>query len=138
MKEQNESITSVFNDKLIADFMGVKNVFEYKLKEKEGVMTLGLYIANSSDGDIDYTHDGINFIQYGYSFDWLMPVIEKIEKQGCIVEIWLSLGKGCRIMKPTNTPCIVSEYEGNSLMEVIYGAIIGYVKWYNENGKVQM
>jgi hypothetical protein len=100
-------------------------------------MTLGLYIADSEDGDIDYTHEGINFIQYGYSFDWLMPVIEKIEKQGCIVEIWLSLGKGCRIMKPTNKPCIVSEYEGNSLMEVIYGAIVGYIKWYNENADIE-
>lgn len=136
MKEPNENISSISKDKLIADFMEVENVFEYKVKQNDSIMTLGLYIANSSEGGIDYTHDGINFIQYGYSFDWLMPVLEKIEKQGCIVEIWMSLGKGCRIMKPTLKPCIVAEYEGNSLMEVIYGAIVQYIEWYNESGKV--
>jgi hypothetical protein len=133
-REPNENISSIEDDKLIADFMEIENVFEYKIKEKDGtITTLGLYIADGEDGYIDYSNDVINFIKYSVSFDWLMPVIEKIEKQGCIVEIWLSLGKGCRIMKPTNKPCIVSEYEGNSLSEVLYGAIVGYIKWYNEH-----
>lgn len=136
-REPNENISSIEDDKLIADFMGIENVFEYKIKENDDtngdtMMTLGLYIADDEEGGIDYSNDEINWIKYSVSFDWLIPVIETIEKQGCIVEIWLSLGKGCRIMKPTNKPCIVSEYEGNSLSEVLYGAIVGYIKWYNE------
>jgi len=61
-------------NKLIANFMGVKNVFEYDF----GDNIKALYIASQEDGDIDYK-SGIDWLDYT---DWnkLMPVIDKIEE----------------------------------------------------------
>lgn len=61
-------------NKLIADFMKVKNVFEYDFGD--GIKNL--YIASKEDGDIDYK-SGIDWLDYT---DWnkLMPVIDKIEE----------------------------------------------------------
>ena len=61
-------------NKLIAKFMGIKNVFEYDF----GDDIKALYIASKEDGDIDYKN-GIDWLDYT---DWnkLMPVIDKIEE----------------------------------------------------------
>lgn len=72
--------------------------------------------------------------KYNVSWDWLMPVIEKIEQQGCIVEIWLSLGKGCRIQKPqSKTQSWHVVMESNSTIEAVYFSVVEFIKWYNEN-----
>jgi hypothetical protein len=66
-------MTLVEGNKLIADFMEVKNVFEYDF----GDNIKALYISSKEDGDIDYK-SGIDWLDYT---DWnkLMPVIDKIE-----------------------------------------------------------
>jgi len=61
-------------NKLIADFMGVKNVFEYNF----GDYVKNLYIAEDELGDIDYKN-GIDWLNY-YDWNKLMPVIDKIEE----------------------------------------------------------
>ena len=53
------------NDKLFVKFLEIKNVFEYK--NKKGIL-FGLYIAEDSDGLIDYDN-GINFITYNNSIE---------------------------------------------------------------------
>ena len=67
-------MTLLEGNKLIADFMGVKNVFEYNFGDN--IKTL--YIASEEDGDI-YYKNGIDWLDYT---DWnkLMPVIDKIEE----------------------------------------------------------
>jgi len=67
-------ITLIEGNKLIANFMGVKNVFEYNFGDD--IKTL--YIAEDELGDIDYKN-GIDWLDYT---DWnkLMPVIDKIEE----------------------------------------------------------
>jgi hypothetical protein len=67
-------------------------------------------------------------------FNRLMPVVEKIEGMGCIVEIWLSGGKGCRITKVmSKTKSWTVPIESNSTIETVYKAVVEFIKWYNEN-----
>ena len=61
-------------NKLIANFMGIKNVFEYDFGDN--IKTL--YIAEDESGDIDYKN-GVNWLDY-YDWNKLMPVIDKIEE----------------------------------------------------------
>lgn len=66
-------MTLLEGNKLIAEFMGIANVFEYDF----GDNIKALYIASKEDGDTDYK-SGIDWLDYT---DWnkLMPVIDKIE-----------------------------------------------------------
>jgi hypothetical protein len=116
------------NNRLIAEFMQLEPSVEvmgssklyYKIK---GYQRHDSLIASEDE------------FEYHLSFDWLMPVIEKIEGQGTIVEIWLCLAKSCRITttgfkKPTIR---IANTESNSLIDAVYEAVIEYIKWYNQN-----
>jgi|ERR1039457_170909 hypothetical protein len=120
-------------NKLIAEFMVIKNVFEYIMKDG---ISLGLYIAEDEDGSIDYSHVRINFIKYHSSWDWLIPVVSKIEESN---EFSVIIFKGCcdihdalgkyksfeSIEKGGGQPKILSTYQ----------AVIEFIKWYNKNNK---
>lgn len=72
-------------------------------------------------------------LKYHSSWDWLMPVVEKIEFRGCIVEIWMSLGVGCRIVRPLkNDKSWETLREGNDLFEVVYDCVMDFIKWDNK------
>lgn len=116
------------NNKLIAEFMGwnkytnpihdIKDTHNYYRMEYEG-----------GNADIRDIKD----MQYHTSWDWLMSVVEKIERMGCIVEIWLSLGKGCKIVKgsfkkPINT---IANTENNSTILAVYEAVVEFITWHN-------
>jgi len=62
------------NEKLISDFMKVENVFPYICKNEY----FGMYIAEDEYGTIDYTHNGINWLNYK-SWVNIMSVVENIE-----------------------------------------------------------
>lgn len=77
-----------------------------------------------------YAYGGI---MYHSSWDWLMPVVEKIEKHGCIVEIWLSNAKGCRITKVlSKTKSWSAPVESNNTIEAVYQAVVEFIKWFNQ------
>jgi hypothetical protein len=71
---------------------------------------------------------------YDTSWDWLIPVVEKIETIDINGEMVIleAIGKrakfilefGCRIL-PDN--------EGRSKIEATYKAVVEFIKWYNEN-----
>lgn len=65
------------------------------------------------------------------SFDMLIPVVEKIENMGCIVEIWLSLGKGCRIAKVSKYQSWQTTMESNSTIKAVWLAVVEFIQWYN-------
>lgn len=103
------------NNALIAEFMGLRF---HKI------------------GWVDVCHIDGNYecekLKYHTSWDWLIPVVEKIEQQGCIIEIWLSLGKGCRIQKPiTQGESYQAVMESNSTIEAVWLTVIEYITWYN-------
>lgn len=107
-------------NKLIAEFMG------YKLSQYH-------------DGDIFWSPDGLKQLhinELDFNSDWslLMPVAEKIEAVGCIVQIWKSNAAGCKITKVGNKFEKPKSFviEGNSLMKAIYETVVAFIKWHNE------
>ena len=118
MKEDN-----LENNKIIADFMN------QPYEEFNGSIAL----SEANEGVLYY--DPIVYLNYDRDWSLLMPVVEKIETMGTIVQIWLCLAKSCRITttgfkKPTIR---IANTESNSLIEAVYEAVIEYIKWYNQN-----
>jgi predicted metal-dependent hydrolase len=112
-------MNNIENNKLIAEFMGYPK------------------IANDEDKR-DYLED---CVKYHESWDWLMPVVEKIEKnKGLTVQI---IGRSTSILRNGNgqseafNKC--SEYLkqypirefGNDKLEGCYKAVIEFVIWSN-------
>lgn len=102
-------------NKLIAEFMG----YDYFKNH---------YIHRDSNTPIGnmFTEDKI---QYHSSFDWLMPVVEKIEALGYSVFIqndccWLRVARaGMKIP-------IITHLSDNKITST-YKAVIEFIKWYN-------
>lgn len=106
------------SNKLIAEFMGGKK--DSGRTEWFYFSTIGKYIRET---DLDYN----------CSWDWIMPVVEKIDQIGASVIIGrmfceigytdpLNQSKGFKVR-------IASGVKINA----INGAVIDFIKWYNEN-----
>lgn len=69
-------------------------------------------------------------LQFYLSWDWLMPVVEKIESLDCVVEITETF---CHIYKE-NVGWINSD-KGNckTKIESVYKAVIQFINWHNQN-----
>jgi hypothetical protein len=126
------------NNKLIADFMGVKNVFKYILHTGTFV---GYYIAENEDGKIDYD-DGVNFLKYNSCFNYLIPVIDKISKvvikgnppfnNDQYVRVEIVPNGYVKISNLRDSPITTNiSIEGN-LINAIYKAVVLFIKWYNK------
>jgi len=77
-------------------------------------------------------------LKYHSSWDWLMPVVEKIHSTPAVIfEFTIALIPFCRIMyTPKNQPHkIFMSEERNDItgMEAIYQAVIQFIYWYNTN-----
>lgn len=115
------------NNKLIAEFMGAIH--------KEG------YVGSGYAGDIPCylyfpilkRYYSIKRLEYNTSWDWLMPVVEKIESTNilshegmnvniynCVVEI------RCRWK---NT--LIALHMANTRFEALYNAVVDFITWYN-------
>ena len=74
-------------------------------------------------------------LKYHTSWDWLMPVVDKIEKYG-IIEISYALVSTCRICviggKTENAFNIINDNNGalNPIIAV-YSSVVEFIKWYN-------
>lgn len=103
------------DDKLIAEFMGFnKNVFEPEF-----------YVLPSP-----YNSDGpfcsCEFLRFANSWDWLMPVVEKIEKiEGVSVIIKKSR---CRILIGKKVFSCHTIVKLNSM----YRVVVEFIQWYNQ------
>lgn len=109
---------------LIAKFLGYKR--------NEIINNGWMRVKNWDIKDFGYFDD--KDLHYHDNWLWIMPVVEKIESQhGCIIQIWLSLGKGCKIMKVTDENKQVRhfDYESNSTIEAIWQCVIQFINWYN-------
>lgn len=100
-------------NRLIADFMGY-----YFQGDK-------FYSRSSGKGN------WFKEAKYDRSWDWLMPVVEKIEKMDygfkmCrkVVEVYID-----------STKAIICKEKRANRMESLYAAVIYFVEWYNKNVK---
>jgi len=119
-------------NKLIDNFMGVV------VKLADSSLDYPVYVKVDKDYEYsDYfeSEDDAHYkSNYHYGYNELISVLEKIESYGCIVEIWMSLGRGCRICKPVGDNGKVTEFktEANDTKEAIYTTILEYIEWFNK------
>jgi len=113
------------SNKLIAEFMGLK---------VEG----RLVIANESiksNNERFLHHCSISMAKYHISWDWIMPVVDKIEDMDVVasvqieqptIYIWKSSEES------TFEDICIDIYDRTKL-EAVYKAVIEFIQWYNEN-----
>jgi hypothetical protein len=131
----------ILSNSLIAEFMEVSNA----LSRYYYLPMFGHYY--NSYGNIEYT-DTFNEeeLKYHSSWDWIMPVVEKIERL-CTkerpIDVRIQGGMvGVYVFIPNSTP---TEYEyiyqengyseNDSKIESVWLAMIAFIKWYNQNQK---
>jgi hypothetical protein len=66
-------------------------------------------------------------LNYNSSYEWLMPVLEKIESLGYGWDVGVSKSSHYHYCKIYGMDSI----EGISPLDAIYGACIEFIKWYN-------
>jgi len=118
------------NNKLIADFIGASKTSNCKDNE--------MFIPGQTICRIDTIELGKGHIlKFHKSWDWLMPVVEKIESEFCSSNIhYYSAG----MMKQAyvveflgyNIDYDNSQYD-KSKIKAVYKAVIKFIKWYNKN-----
>ena len=74
----------------------------------------------------------IEHLKYHSSWDWLMPVIGKIESLGyfCMINKWTSVYTGPSA-SATESRIQITTVEGESKITNTYQAILQFIKWYN-------
>jgi len=98
---------------MIAEFMGAKII------ERENRIVCDFPKKSGFDWWLDYDT----------SWDWLMPVLIKIEEQGCIVDLAMT-SLGCvASISPVNED-IFFKNQSNILIEATYKSVVDYIKWY--------
>lgn len=111
------------NNKLIAEFMGVKfKDDEQYIKDLKEMKAEGIYYEQG------YMASDLN---YNSSWDWLMLVVEKINETHEVLIGRISINIS-EILDRDNP--IVSIVCGNvsKKQEITYEAVVQFIKWYNE------
>lgn len=93
-----------------------------------------VYISPKTKGRVILT-------KYDTSWDWLMPVVEKINEEGYSVDIYghkfTNLG-----MLNTINGCLIESWNGKGIAAYMgnktkigftYAAVVEFIKWYNIN-----
>ena len=117
-------------NKLIAEFMGgeVKSIGDFP-----NVFWKLSYRPSYSGITID-------LLEYHSSWDWLMPVVEKIENCFERYVIVTIKGTGCHITLFTQYAMVhngidfpnIDYHHENSKIEAVWLAVVEFIKWYNQ------
>lgn len=115
------------NNRLIAEFMGWKKSHYPNLPDK-------MYNLDK-DGEEMGCH--ISQFSYHNSWNWLIPVVEKIESLGYVVKIHL---KSCFIMSHdkfiANIGNYISKFHSKaSKIDAVYAACVSFIQWFNTQNK---
>ena len=109
------------NNKLIAEFMGFTHVDNnddkiwYQVPDK-----VELNYEFSYGSDVSYTTP--DMLPYNLSYDWLMPVVEKISSLTTEDNYNFNFYK-------------VLSLNIDASLNHIYEAVVEFIKWYNKNNK---
>lgn len=123
----------ISGNKLIAEFMAIRNSDGTLYRNKAGGYQAGT--LHFSGLPINYCVPPIDYAsqQWDSSWDWIMPVVEKIEGLNWSTEINFipSLGHlfsfisaGARLGEPKRYPIKI---------DAAYSAVVEFIKWYNLN-----
>ena len=112
------------DNELIAEFMGAKPdtvhtpIGEYVWFDKA---FLNFHLFNKKN------------LQYNSSWDWLMPVVDKIESSGIRTQIHRSmLDHTCVFYNGSYDSGPIG---GMTKIECVYKSVVDFVKWYNQQPK---
>ena len=99
------------NNAMIAEFMNCKIVNGVAFRKDN---------QNSS-----YVED----LQYYTSWDWLFPVVQKINSMNAIIDIKFDEYKYCSVR--------INDFSGYSdnHIQAVYSAVIEFINWYNTQSK---
>lgn len=138
------------DNELIAEFMGVtvwKNWSEYldatyyKMHHPKPTNDSPLTVEQRSENKEIESKNVYAPTRYDSSWDWLMPVVEKINGMGKMVNINFYTDPMCIETVIYNwglgDPQQRSGVECNSPIESVYTAVVEFIKWYNQNKSVQ-
>ena len=120
-----KEISVIEGNKLIAEFMGNNrndSDFGFMRKKHYEIAPFGYFDEEQ--------------LKYHSSWDWVMTVISKIEKYGCIVEINFSLCCMCRICvikRSFESGCnFINDDNGlDNPIQAVYKSVIEFIAWYN-------
>lgn len=110
--------TTEEGNKLIAEFMEVEGTWDDILKATRWV------------SKIPFTQNGYvisHLLKYHLSWDWLLPVLIKIESLGYRWEIGMAEDSPIHYCKVWS----IGKVKGISPIDATWGAIIEFIKWYN-------
>lgn len=109
------------NNKIIAEFLGYVNTTptdkDFNIYEGENKVLPNLIETNFEK-------------RFHTDWNWLMSVVEEIERLGFEVQIYKST---CMIYKVGNNLSIGKDAE--TKIEAVYNACVEFIKWYNEQNK---
>lgn len=122
------------NNALIAEFMGCR-------KNKDGTYDVEAfyyspaYTSSSLYDTCEYTPENM---KYASSWEWLMPVVQKIESLPIVDEVnfqWESVSKKYyfNILPAYNNSFPNIYEEGVNKIQVAFNLIIKFINWYNQN-----
>lgn len=138
------------SNRIICEFMGVRPKMEspdvYTYKD-------GVFFMVREHNPEKVMEAIVGYVKYHSSWDWLMPVLDKIEKMGATIRINSNFNQFNKRNFHQVTIEIVSgelsksgkafwgdgyKYQKHSdtsenKMEAIYSSVIDFIKWYNEN-----
>lgn len=109
-------------NELIATFMGGK--FEQREYQAYALWNFDAWTGNKNWSS-GYSFESKN-LMYNKSWDWLMPVLEKIESMGYDTVI--------RWQECVNTVYIhdtEADSVGYEKIESVFNAVVSFIKWYN-------
>ena len=117
-------------NKLIAEFMGWTTKSRYHHIKQRKVLE---WIVPENSNNIYYEfNDGYLECfeeRFHESWDWLIPVVEKIEKE---YEVSI-IDNECEICTTGYKIKVLVSVVSNSKIEAVYKAVIKFIEWYNEN-----
>jgi hypothetical protein len=134
------------NNRLIAEFMGGKECTVYNGADGSQYQAFGFKDTHVTDKwRVDNKAAWFTFVPYHTSWDWLMPVVEKIEQiKGCNVytsktthgEFSIEISYETPYYSYiSNTKSIFIKDKTLSKIEATHKAVVEFIKWYNQQKK---
>jgi len=120
-------INTYEGNKLIAQFMGAKIV------ERNGQDAIFMF----KDAHSPEYFLNTNYNTYHSSWNWLMPVVEKINTIDSYAYNFVIRACNVRIDIPREGNLIVLETETtvDNQIKAVYEAVVKFIEWYNEKNK---
>lgn len=128
-----EIIRAEQDNRLVAEFMGLR--IDSHPKEDEE------WLVDEKNHKSIYHNSPVQEMAFDTSWDWLMPVVEKIANTTIkgtppmnsdqLVRIEIVAGGYVKIENLRDTPIFTNVSQRGSLINAVYAAVIQFIQWYN-------